>query len=131
MKVLLSILCAGKDPYKYMENSNNVNEIIKSIIANGMLKRYQNANSQIKSGMRVNWRILLHSSNLTQHEILKINMDNIPPIDFIDLIQGYCDRDFTVQSYFIQTCFDKIDISQLTNEDKKELLEMYALMFAE
>ena len=78
--------------------------------------------------MRVNWRILLHSSNLTQHEILKINMDNIPPIDFIDLIQGYCERDFTVQPYFIQTCFDKIDISQLTNEDKKELLEMYALI---
>ena len=42
MKELINILCAEGDPYIYMEDSNNVNEIIKSIIANGMLKKYPN-----------------------------------------------------------------------------------------
>ena len=125
MKELLNILCTGEDPYIYMEDSNNVNEIIKSIIANGMLKKYPN-----DIAMGVNWSLLLYTSTLTQHDILKIDMNCLPQLYFFDLVRDYCEKNLTVDAYFIEQCFKKIDISTLTIEDKKELLEKYALMFA-
>ena len=58
-------------------------------------------------------------------------MNKIPSLYFVDLVQDYCEKNLTVDAYFIESCFKKIDISQLTIEDKKDLLENYALMFAE
>ena len=109
-----------------MEDSNNVNEIIKSIIANGMLKKYPN-----DIAMGVNWSLLLYTSTLTQHDILKIDMNKIPSLYFVDLVQNYCEKNLTAQPFFIETCLNKIKINQLTNEEKMSLLEKYAMMFHE